>query len=249
MRDRATSNRTARIGFGARAALLLLAAPLLAVLVAGAAPALAGQNGAGIWVYKSGPTTTVVNLTYYNLKVASYNVDEHDGCCPGTCGTSPWDLAGDHVGPMRSIQENEDGGCSTDPLSWKGTAVYSFDDSYMSDSSFEIVMANQDAAGDASSLHNGTWFALRPHGTQSWAAAGSKQCGRWANPVDDAKMHNVMNLINSKVMITLYSPDNKNLVLVTQQFNANQDGWNDCSVYDSFQLDFVDNSGDSVPGQ
>lgn len=245
MRVRATSSRrAARTVLGTGATLLLLATLALA-----ATPAAAGQNGAGIWVYKSGPSTTIVNLTYYTLKRSSYSVDEHDGCCPGTCGTAPWEFGGASISPMRTLQENIDGGCSTDPLSWEGTVVYSFSDSYMSDSSFEIVMKNQDAAGDASSLHNGTWFALRPHGTQAWASSGTKQCGRFANPVDDAKMHNVMNLINSKVMVTLYSSDNKNLVLVVQQFNANQDGWNDCSVYDSLQLDFVDNSGDSVPGQ
>lgn len=232
---------------------IVLIAFTLTLLVA-ALPATAGQNGAGIWTYKTDVTTTIINLTSFTLHLKSDTVEEHDGCCPGTCGDVVFSYDGLKIGPMSTWQEAVDDGCSTDPISWAGVSTWVFtdDNGWLSDSGFDIVMVNQDAAGDASSLHNGTWFALSPRDgvAHSWRPASTTaHCGRYPNPVDDNKMHNVMNLINDKVMITLYSTDNKNLVVVAQEIDANQAGWNDCDVYESYRLDFVDNAGDSVPGQ
>ncbi len=224
----------------------------LTLLAAAAAPATAGQKQAGIWIYSSDVTTTIINLTSYTLKLYGSSVVEHDGCCPGTCGDVVFAYTGLKVGPMTTWQEAVDDGCSSDPISWAGQAAFTFSGDYLADSGFDIEIANQDQAGDITSGRNGTWFALSPRNgvANSWKpASATPHCGRYPNPVDDYKMHNVMNLINDKVMITLYSPDNKNLVIVAQQFNANLNGWHDCDAYGSYRLDFVDNSGDSVPGQ
>jgi hypothetical protein len=227
----------------------------LALLAAAAPPARAGEDGAGIWLYKTDVTTTFINLTSYTLKWYGDNVEEHDGCCPGTCGDVVFSYDGLKIGPMSTWQEAVDDGCSTDPISWAGTSawVFSDDNGWLADSGFDIVMVQQTSASSTGDLHHGTWFALSPRDgvANSWqtTSATTPHCGRYPNPVDDKKMHNVMNLINNKVMITLYSVNNRDLVVVAEEINPNQQGWDDCNAYTSYPLDFVDNAGDSVPGQ
>lgn len=235
---------------------IVLSAVALTLLAAAAVPATAGQNGAGIWTYSSDITTTIINLTYYTMYLnipRDNHMVEHDGCCPGTCGDVPWDYGGLKVGPMSTWQEAVDDGCSSDPISWEGVTYFTFSGSFLADSGFDIVAANQDSASDLTSGRNGTWFALSPRDGvgNSWkpASTSTTHCGRYANPVDDYKMHNVMNLINDKVIITLYSSDNNNFVLVAQQFDADLEGWHDCNAYTAYPNEFVDNPGDSVPGQ
>ena len=88
-----------------------------------------------------------------------------------------------------------------------------------------------------------------------WAPANTKAYGRWATPVNDNKMHNVMTLISPDIMVTLYSGDNVNATIVVQQLNAWDDQgtilWDDAAAgtYQGNQLDFVDNASTSVPGQ
>jgi nitrogenase subunit NifH len=76
--------------------------------------------------------------------------------------------------------------------------------------------------------------------------------GRWATPLNDNKMHNVMTLISPEVMVTLYSTDNVNATIVVQQLRGSDSNgilWDDCGAYKGNQLDFVDNGSTSVPGQ
>ena len=91
-------------------------------------------------------------------------------------------------------------------------------------------------------------------GYGGWAPANSTAYGRWATPVNDYKMHNVMTLIGHDIMVTLYSGDNNNATIVVQQLYAWDDKgplWDDATAYTykGNQLDFVDNDGYSVPGQ
>jgi hypothetical protein len=50
-------------------------------------------------------------------------------------------------------------------------------------------------------------------------------------------------------MVTLYSGDNTNLVVVVQQYYAESDGviMDDTEAYQGAKLDFVDNGGYTVP--
>ncbi|MBI5582790.1 MAG: ricin-type beta-trefoil lectin domain protein [Deltaproteobacteria bacterium] len=87
---------------------------------------------------------------------------------------------------------------------------------------------------------------------QGWSSAANNWVyGRWATPVNDFKMHNVMTLIGPDVMVALYSADNRNLVIVVQQIYEARGSavWDDRSIYQSYSWDFVDNAGGSVPGQ
>jgi hypothetical protein len=226
---------------------LALTLVLLAAFSVGGSPSQASQSGSGIFMKTNDWGYTVINLTNYTLDNTVYDVAEHDGCCAGPCGQTPFDLASEKVSPMRSFAEHIDGDCGTDPLTWTGTATFEFDGSYLADSSFQVVMVRQQAA-DTNLDHAGTWISLRPApGSQNWSSAGVYQCGPQANPVDDLKYHNVMNLLSPKLQVTLYSMDNRNVVLVVRQSNENAAGWNDCSIYKAYPVDFADNGSDVVP--
>ena len=116
---------------------------------------------------------------------------------------------------------------------------------------FDLVFVRQN--GHNTVGYSGTWTALSPHGTQSWAPANTWSTGRWATPVDDYKMHNVMTLISPKIMVALYAADNVHLTLVVQQlYGENAAGealWDDTGSYEGNRLDFVDNGSSTVPGQ
>ncbi|HSO22947.1 MAG TPA: hypothetical protein VLT81_08560 [Chondromyces sp.] len=226
---------------------LALIAILLVAFTLSASLSQATEPGNGIWIFKKDWANTVINLTNYTLRVKSYNVSEHDGCCPGTCGVTPFDLEGQHVGAMRSVQEGNAEGCSTDPLSFDGRVTFGFDGSYLSDMSFDVVMVKETSATSVGDLHHGTWVSLEPHSSsQSWIKSGTV-CGMTAIPWGDNKMHNVMNLLSPKVQVVLYSMNNKDVTLVVRQSNENAAGWNDCTIYEAKRVEFVDAASDTVP--
>jgi hypothetical protein len=225
---------------------VILPALILAALALGPTPACAlDPDTGGIWVFKCDWGFNVYNLTNYNMKMLSWDVDEHDGCCPGVCGMAPFQIP--TISAMRSYTSTIEEGCSTDPESYDGTTVWGFEGSYLSDSAFEIHLHNTTPGDENTDLHHGTWITLNPHGAQSWATPHTWKCGRYATGVQDQMMHNITTLISSKVMVTMFSSNNKNITVVVQQFNEEASGWNDCNVYEGNQLDFVDNDGDSVP--
>jgi hypothetical protein len=126
-------------------------------------------------------------------------------------------------------------------------------DGHESECTFDLIFVRQRANNLA---EHGFWVGLGPssHGpSQGWAAANNWAYGRWATPVEDVNMHNVMTLINPKYMVSLYSGDNTNLVVVVQQQYAklNIDGLDviidDTNAYQGAKLDFVDNDGYTVP--
>lgn len=226
---------------------LALAALLVAACTLSASPSQATEPGNGIWIYSKDWSNTAINLTNYTLRVKSWNVSEHDGCCPGTCGSQPFQFGGSSIGAMRSKQNGNKEGCSTDPLSFDGRVTFGFDGSYLSDMSFDVVMVKETSATSVGDLHHGTWISLEPHSSsQSWVKSGTV-CGMTVIPWADNKMHNVMNLLSPKVQVTLYSMDNKDVTLVVRQTNESAAGWNDCSIYEAKRVEFVDAKSDSVP--
>ncbi len=233
---------SARWWGGAAAALLVL------TVVAGAGPARADElNGSGIWVYACDVSFTVVNLTSYHLKVASSTVQLHDAC---------WDdnvpLQGMDVAPQRtwadvySLVKNVVSPCNWGDGSVVVQAQASGGSSTLHDWAFEIAFQDQHAHN---LLESGSWIWLKPHSTsQGWSTSYSNWAyGRWATPLEDLAMHNIMTLIGPKCMVALYSPDNKNIVVVVQQYDENHNGWHDADKYMGWKLDWVDNDGSSVP--
>ena len=121
------------------------------------------------------------------------------------------------------------------------------------DWAFDLVFEDQKADG---LLEHGTWIALSPHEkttTQAWAQADTWAYGRWATPVNDLAMHNVMTLIGPKVMVTLYSTNSVDMVVVVQQLVAKDETtgnviWDDTGdAYRAYKLDFVDRGSTYVP--
>jgi len=232
----------------ARLALALL---LMAALSVGGSPSQANEDGCGLFMKTNSWGYTVINLTNYALKKTAYDVEEHDGCCSGPCGATPFDLPSGPVSAMRTFAEHVDGNCSTDSLTWTGTVTFGFDGSYLADSSFQVVMLRQTAADSTGDLHGGTWISLSSApGSQGWVASQTKTCGIYTNAEDyinNYKERNVMTLFGPKIQIVLYSMDNRNVVLVVRQINENANGWNDCGNYQGYRVNFSDNGSGSVP--
>lgn len=67
-------------------------------------------------------------------------------------------------------------------------------------------------------------------------------------------MHNVMTLIGPEVMVTMFTADWNHVVVVVQQLygedpTTKAELWDDSNAYVGYELDYVNNSGYSVPGQ
>jgi hypothetical protein len=225
------------------------AAILVLTMIAGAGTTSANDNlnGSGIWVYACDVSFTVINLTNYHLKVASSTVQQHDSCFDDNIP-----LQGLDAGPQRtwadvySLVKNVVAPCNWGDGSVVVQALASGGSSTLHDWAFEIAFQDQHAHNLAES---GSWIWLQPHATsQGWSTSYNNYVyGRWATPLVDKEMHNIMTLIGPKCMVALYSPDNKNVVIVVQQYDENHDGWHDADKYKGWRLDWVDNDGSSVP--
>lgn len=233
---------------GSKAGTSGVALAVTAMLALVVSPGAADQTGSGVWVYNTEMTITVYNLTNYDLVSSDINLQGH-----GSCMQVKVPLKGLQVTPLRAwMGLYELGFTEINPCAFSGSVVVEAKarggGSTLAPWSFEVAFANQHASGLAES---GNWVWLRPHGAnQGWSTAtGSMVHGRWATPIDDLEMHNIMTLIGPKCMVALYSPDNKNLVIVVQQYDENASGWDDAGNYSGWKLDWVDNGGSSVPGQ
>lgn len=244
---------------------------LRALLVAGTvvfwlSPVLADENtkveGTGIWVYNNNNWSfALVNLTRYPL---TYLRESEGGTYPTAKGVYSKDA------PILAVGTN----WQVDPF---GTAIWNGieDESLGVPTHYDgrLTICIKDPAGKFDDLKfdlvfksqggyllpggpYGTWISLSPHSsTQGWAKNYNGWAyNRWVTPVDDTQMHNIMTLINDRLMVALYSTDNKNLTLVVQQlYEEDKSGsgvplWDDKYAYVAYGLDFVDNNGKLVPG-
>ena len=225
-----------------------------AAFVWGPYSALADDLPAGIWTYESNWSIALVNLTDYPLTYMRSNE-------PGAYGY-PWvgnDPGGGQpmleagtdwqVDPYRTKMWLASGGGPALPIIYDGRmTLYS---KGFKEWAFDLVFVDQKTALHA--LEHGTWIALSPHGTQAWAPANTRAYGRWATPVNDNKMHNVITLIGPEIMVTLFCGNLNDITVVVQQLIAKDASgnvvWDDRNTYKAYYLDFVDNAGSSVPGQ
>ncbi|HME42685.1 MAG TPA: hypothetical protein VKF36_06340 [Syntrophorhabdales bacterium] len=221
-----------------------------ALFVWGPYSALADDLPAGIWTYETDWSIALVNLTDYPL---TYLRSNEPGAYPypwvGNGGEPMLEAGTDwQVDPYRTKMWLASSGGPALPIIYDGRmTLYS---KGFKEWAFDLVFVDQKTA-----LHvreHGNWIALSPHSTtQGWAPANTWAYGRWATPVSDNKMHNVMTLIGPKIMVTLFSGDNNNLTVVVQQLIATDASgnvvWDDRNTYKAYYLDFVDNAGSSVP--
>lgn len=219
---------------------------LVAMLAWGEQPAFSDEEGTGVWLYNTPMSISLINLTNYPLTYLDVGPDPVSSY--GGSGGSEYILSyggGWTVAPFRTGVWNYDSGGAA-PRSWDGARTLTVP--AIDECTFDIVFKQQKAYGLA---EHGFWVGLSPHGTeQGWStAAGSFVYGRWVTPLDDVMMHNVMTLIGPTCMVTLYSGDNTNLVVVVQQYYAESDGviMDDTEAYQGAKLDFVDNGGYTVP--
>jgi hypothetical protein len=215
--------------------------------------ARAGQSGPGIWVYNKTWSLTVYNLTSYSLKIIHNDAHEAGGCEPGGTGNYPFqNLESNSLAPYRTYQETLGSGCSIAPLHYYGCTrfqVQSPDATGLKSWAFEVCFEAQKADNLA---EMGTWIYLKKYAdTQGWSPPDTFAYGRWATPINESppKMHNIMTLIGPKMMATVYSTNNKGIVVMVQQYWENAAGWDDSTNYHGQALDFVDNDSSRVPGQ
>jgi len=218
---------------------------LVAMLAWSEQPAFCDEEGTGIWVYDDPMSISLINLTNYPLTyldvgpdpVISYGGTGGDQYILSYGGS--WS-----VDPFRTMVWNYRSGGGI-PRSWDGPRTLTL--TGCEECTFDIVFQRQRAYGLA---EHGTWVGLSPYGTeQEWSEAGDFAYGRWATPLNDVKMHNVMTLIGPTCMISIYSGDNTNIVVVVQQHYAEFDDiiMDDTEAYQGAILDFVDNDEYSVP--
>ena len=233
---------------------VMLVAAMLAMLAWSPRPALAQQEGTGIWVYNSDMSIALINLTNYPLTYE--RTASHPQYCGGGGDAASKLLKTDsdwQVEPYRTKIWNSSGGC------FEG-AVTLYTPGFPQCKPFDLVFIGQWACCTGWAGY-GMWIGLSPSETfagpdtswKDWWAVNNWGYGRWATPFDDRTMHNVMTLIGSACMVALYSSDNKNLVVVVQQYYQEATSstalWDDTWKYPSYVWDFVDNGGSSVPGQ
>lgn len=226
---------------------LAMTLAVLAAVGLGSSFALADdppRDAPGIWIYNTKFSTSMVNLTNYTIKQTAYTVKENGSCTVGKKGsTNPYQFI-DNIPAYRTAMDAIGDSCNLVPLNYDGCASYQVGD--FSDLGFDICFNSQNAHNLA---EKGTWIYLRPNGAGRWAPANTVAYNRWATPINEPEhhMHNIMTLISSKLMVTLYSMNNHSLVVMVQQYWENKQGWDDSRVYNAKKLDFVDNDGKHVP--
>ncbi len=233
----------------------VIVAGIMAMLVWSLHPAVAAEDGSGIWTYDAGRTISLVNLTNYPLTYLK--VEEGGASYPAYWGCGAHQEMLD-AGKDWQVEPFRTKLWWSSPTHWYCPTAFdgkiTLYSNGFSDWKFDLVFVGQH--GNNTAGLSGTWTALYPHAAnQGWASANTWSTGRWATPVDGSvkKMYNVMTLISPKIMVTLYSGDNVNITVVVQQlYEKNEVGgtlWDDTGIYEGNQLDFVDNGSSSVPGQ
>jgi hypothetical protein len=216
----------------------------------------------GIWLYPTPFTNwsmTVINLTPYQLQST-----------PRASTTNPVSVfgGGGYAYPFQNLLEP----ISVDPyrgVIWKSrmSQVTSPNNYYgrirfhlVATSwtrTFEVNFAHQNGYGTAGV--DGTWIALAQTKTEAplewtndqWCTPGGYCGGVWATtymkPLNYAswsvEMRNIMTLATADVVVALYSPDNRNVILVVRDTSSGAD------AYQPIQSEWVDNNGSSVPGE
>jgi hypothetical protein len=105
---------------------------------------------------------------------------------------------------------------------------------------FNVSFAKSSGLND---LYPSTWIFLPVPSTGPYIKTTNWAYGRWSTGVPqggDHKMHNIMTIVSDKVTASLFSVDNKHVVLVVTDCPTGYGGW---------QLDWIWNNGRSVPSQ
>lgn len=184
----------------------------------------------GIWWHCTGPANTsfsIINMTTADFKITSVPSDEHMFSVNQVIKSYESATWSKHVtaGTVHSS-----GSLVLQPVS----GSQGVDANYMT----RVLFSEAD--GYSFIYGKGTWIRLdNPNGINGNAAKSTGWVnGRWATAYADNEMHNIMTMVSPKMTATLYSQDNANFVLVIAQTPGNWAGW---------QLDWVQNGGDSLP--
>ena len=130
---------------------------------------------------------------------------------------------------------------------------------------FRVWFTSQDPD---SGSDKGTWIALHTEfGDESkWDGRNLYRSGVWTTPHfpgnvsypsggDDLEIRNIMTMSNKHVVVTLYSVDHLNVVIVVRQTNwvgpaipSDADPVAGMDAYKAWRLDWAENTSDSVPG-
>ncbi|HEY3441247.1 MAG TPA: hypothetical protein VGK29_10865 [Paludibaculum sp.] len=211
----------------------------------------------GIWLYPTAThfSMTIVNLTPYDLTSVTRSMTPNPvKVYNGDTYPYPFQNLLDpiRIAPYRSALWKSGYSGAALPQSYDGRLRFSLAMSTLTHS-FEVGFAKQ--SGHFTMGRDGTWINLaqtkvEPATNDVWCAASTFCGGVWSTPwmapvhstltTWNYNMHNLMTLTSPEFVVSLYSPDNLNIVLVVRETN-NDD-------YHGNLLDWVDNGGSTVPG-
>lgn len=140
-----------------------------------------------------------------------------------------------------------------EPLRWGGDMTFTMSSNNQTvNPAYSFIIHFVEQAPANALAGKGCWVSLQkptPPAANKWYnSSGALLNGRWCTPIGDTKMHNIMTMASDKFIVSLYSPDNKAVVLVLQQ-NYSSIWGNDAKDWMGWELDWVDNGESSVPGQ
>ncbi len=232
-----------------RIAILLLIGILA---VAGGRPGTALAKN-GIWWYGDDQehTISLINLTDYKL-IATYN-QVSVWMYSGECYPYPFQYTGVNVDPYGSVIWKSVASVAGAPY-YTGTITLlpeGMDQKWR----FNLNFSPADPAHPWYQSSKGTWIYLTATDTTNinWVPTWDPSLipdslylfyRGYATRLNDGHMHNLMNLEGTEIAVSVYSPDNVNIVVVVQQ-TENEPPTVD--VYQAWKLDWVDNDGDNVP--
>jgi len=212
------------------------------------------QDAPGIWIYNKMMNLSIVNMTEYTL-----NWDDKVWCEGRFCQHPFYDMYNrwcPGVDPYRTSywQTNTTNMSSAlEPLRWGGDMTFTMSSNNQTvNPEYTFIIHFVEQAPANALAGKGCWVSLQkpvPPAANKWYnSSGAMLNGRWCTPIGDTKMHNIMTMASDKFVVSLYSPDNKAVVLVLQQ-NYSSIWGNDAKDWMGWELDWVDNGESSVPGQ
>lgn len=215
----------------------------------------------GIWLYPepfTNWTLTVINLTPYTLTSTPRSTTPDAVSVFGAGGYDyPFEnlLEPISVDPYRSVIWKSRMSQLTSHNNYYGRIRFHIV-AQSSENTFELNFDHQN--GYATAGIDGTWIALAQTKVDAptewtndqWCSAGLF-CGdvfatTWMKPLKhptgSVDMRNLMTLTTGKLVVALYSPNNRDVVLVVR------DTWDGPDPYEQIKSEWVDNNGPSVPG-
>jgi hypothetical protein len=233
---------------------LFVAGCLLAAAAAGAEKKVGSTaNGTGIWLYTPQLDISIVNMTEYTLDWSGGRTVS----CVSAC-LDPWtDSSNRYIhgaAPYRTLVWHFESPYFWQVEAWDGATTFWLEGQ---DTKYNFKMVFLSQNDDQGYAGKGTWVSLQPVTWGAWKGYNGDsaapdfrpgyQNGRYVTRMNDKQMHNIMTMVSDHFVVSLYSPNNNDIVVVVQQ-NYSPTWGSDSNSYKGFPLNWADNAELSCPG-